>query len=172
MEIVNVNAKQEKEIEITLKKIDVILRHTTNVQEACRIIGRKLIERGEIHLGIQLIARSCFHDNSKFSSFMEWNFLFQDENKELLQLAIEQHQSTNPHHLEYWQDTENIPRLYLAELVADTFSRSNEFGENYWDYMKGKFFPKYDIKKNTRVYKIIKEFADLLIEPPFESVKV
>src|ERR1700751_921069 len=141
------NNKQEEEIALTLKKLDVIMRHISNVQSACNIIGRKLIEKGEIHLGRQIIADSYFHDNSKLTSNLEWGYLFpSEENKELLQLAIEEHQSTNPHHLEYWKDTENIPRRYLAQLVADTFSRSNEFGKDYWKYMKEEFFPKYDIK--------------------------
>jgi hypothetical protein len=163
--------KQKEQIEIALKKIEAIQRHISNVQDACNIIGRKLIERGELILGRQIIADSYLHDNSKLTSFMEWEYLFQEENKELLQLAVREHQSANPHHLEYWKDTENIPRRYLAQLVADTFARSNEFGEGYWEFMKNKFFPKYKIRVNSRLYKIIKEFADLLVEKPFEPIK-
>jgi hypothetical protein len=164
------NDKEKEEIELTLKKLDAWQRHVNNYRTAANILARKLIEIGRIRLGLQLIAGN--HDGSKLTSYIEWNYLFQEENKELLQLAIQEHQSTNPHHLEYWGDTEHIPRLHLAELVADTFSRSNEFGKDYWDYMKNTFFPEHNIKVNSRTYKIIKEFADLLVEKPFEPIKV
>ena len=51
--------------------------------DSCSLLGRRLIERGDVDLGVKLIANSYLHDNSKFTSFVEWNYLFQKENKEL-----------------------------------------------------------------------------------------
>ena len=48
---------KEEEIILTLKKLDLVQRHISKVQDACNLLGRKLIERGDCHLGIQLIAK-------------------------------------------------------------------------------------------------------------------
>src|SRR5436190_8425553 len=130
----NVNDKEE--IPLILKKIEAIQRHIRLVQEACDILGTRLVERGEIKFGIQIIAAGYLHDNSKFTNYVQWNYLFQDEDKEMLKMAILDHQSTNSHHPEFWGTIDEMPRLELALLVTDLYSRSAEFGTSLSDYLK------------------------------------
>jgi len=46
----------------TMEKIRRIARHIRNVEDNCLLLGEKLIERGEIELGRQLIAGAGFWD--------------------------------------------------------------------------------------------------------------
>ena len=50
----------------TMEKIRVLTRHIRNVEDNCLLLGTKLIERGEVDLGRQLIANGYVHDTSKF----------------------------------------------------------------------------------------------------------
>jgi len=157
----------------TLKKLDIIKRHKAQVQNACELLGQRLIERGEVEFGIRLITLGYEHDLSKFDQF-ERKYLIVDDkeedNKTNLRLAIEKHQSCNRHHIEYWGDFSSMPRIFVAELVCDLYSRSAEFGTNLRDYIKEKMLPRYDISTNGKGYKTLKEFVDLLLDKPFSSV--
>ncbi len=116
-----------------------------------------------------MIANSYLHDNSKFRG-LEWISLFGD-NEELLSLAIDHHRQTNSHHVAYWGCVENMPKIFLAELVCDLHSRAAEFGTDLKDYLKDTFFPKHNIVPNSRCYKYIKEFVDLLLDKPFGKIE-
>jgi hypothetical protein len=154
---------------IVLKKLDIIKRHKRIVQDACDLLGTRLIEKGEIEFGIKLISLGYEHDLSKFDKF-EREFLIDNEDKETLKLAILKHQAGNKHHVQFWDDIDNMPRLYLAELVCDLFARSTEFGTDLREYIKETFLPQHKINPQGRVYKIIKEFVDLLLDKPFSKV--
>ena len=156
--------------EIWNKRRDILLRHIGNVRENCFILGERLIERGEEDLGHQLIANGLVHDNSKFYG-VEWLYLHGDVKEatpELFKAAAVQHVTTNPHHIEYWGKASETPRLFLAEMVADWKARSSEFGNDLWDWMKDQGLPKYKISTCGGVYKEIKFFTDLLLEPKFK----
>ena len=150
------------------EKVDALLRHISNVQEACQLLGRRLIDKGEIDLGIKLIAVGQVHDHSKWDG-IEFEYLvgtgdFNGEAK----LAARHHAHTNRHHPEYWGlDINQMPRLYVAEMVADWVARSSEFGENVREYIKEKALPRYGIPPQGKVYKWIKEFLDLMLDKPF-----
>ena len=153
------------------EKVDKLLRHITNVQDACLILGKKLIDKGEVEFGINLIALGQIHDASKWRG-AEFEYLIDPppNSNGSLSLMIKHHQKTNPHHLEYWTDINDMPKIYVAEMVADWTARAGEFGTSVWDWIKDRILPQYNISKNGKIYKWIKEFLDLLLEKPFEKL--
>ena len=152
------------------EKVEKLLRHINNVQEACYLLGKKLIERGEIELGIKLIAAGQVHDNSKWKG-AEFDYLIDPppNSNGLLSAIVKHHQHTNLHHIEYWKENE-MPRLYVGEMVADWLARANEQGSDIWKWVNEDAVPRYNIIKNGNVYKWIKEFLDLLLEKPFSKI--
>ena len=138
--------------------VDNLLRHICNVQEACTLLGKRLIDKGEIRFGIQLIAAGQIHDHSKWFG-SQWKYLVgkASKNGELNQ-AIEDHQDVNSHHPDYWDDgVDGMPRIAIAEMVCDLKARSEEQGTSLWDWVKEKAIPRYGIKTQGKFYKQMKE---------------
>lgn len=107
------------------EKIEAVLEHIQNVQRNCYRLGLKLIKNGEVELGRIIIANGQVHDNSKFKG-IEFEHLFYGD--PLLTTVVKHHSTTNPHHPEYWGGIQNMPDVYLAEMVCDCAARSAEFG--------------------------------------------
>ncbi len=166
-----------KDAEATMSKIRAITRHIRNVEDNCFLLGEKLIMAGEIDLGKQLIANGFVHDASKFHGiefeFMAPGIQVSEETAKLkLKLAIHQHQVTNPHHVEYWsKGIQEMPLVYVAEMVCDLKARSEEFGTNVREYINNIAIPKWKLSKDNVVYKEINRFLDLLCGTPFEQIK-
>ena len=158
-------------IEEDQKHLKSLLRHIDNVRASCLLLGERLIESGEDNLGLALIANGCIHDYSKFSG-IEWLYLrpekIESESK-LSSAAINEHVTSNPHHPEYWNGIENMPRLYIAEMVCDWASRSHEFGNDLREWIKDKATKKFKMKVQSKVYKEIKDLVDILLDPNFKS---
>ena len=98
----------KKEAEQTMEKIRALTRHIRNVEDNCLLLGEKLIERGEIDLGRQLIANGYVHDTSKFYGIEFENLSSsttantKEENAKLkMRMAVQHHIMTNQHHPEY-----------------------------------------------------------------------
>lgn len=151
------------------KHLQGVQRHIKNVQSSCNIIAERLIDQGEISFALHLLRNSQQHDVSKLVG-VEWKYLRPElfDTPEF-KLALEQHQLTNEHHPECWGDIKHMPRIHVAEMVADWNARSMEFGTDLRDWIKNQACKKYNITPNTKVYKTIKEFVDLLLEPPFSK---
>lgn len=161
----------------TMDKIRSISRHIRNVSDNCLILGEKLIVRGDIELGKQLIANGFEHDHSKFKG-IEFEYMApgipsnEESAKIKLKMAIHQHQITNPHHVEYWPNgIEDMPELYLAEMVCDIKARSEEFGTDIREYIDTKAIIRWNIQKTHLKYKRLMEFVDMLCEIPFENLQ-
>ena len=164
----NIKEELSDKIESVLERLELVLRHQKRVEQDCELLGKKLIQRGEITLGLSLIKEGRRHDLSKLEG-IEFEGLTQTSNKELLKLAIEQHRSTNKHHVTYWGDIQSMPPLYLAELVCDLHCRSTEFGTDLREYLKEDFFPKHGITNGCKVGKLIREYVELLLDKPFSK---
>ena len=149
------------------KKLNALLRHIRLVQDGCHLLAEKLIEQGRAHLGRLLIAQSMSHDNSKFTG-IEWQHMGADAHGDELKLAMRQHVETNAHHPEFWSGFENIPELFLAELVCDLYARSQEFGTDLREYVEESFAPRYQIDVKGRNYKRMKGFIENLLNKPFK----
>ena len=130
----------EKSVVVT-DKVDRLLRHISNVQEACCLLGKRLIEKGEINFAIRLMANGQVHDHSKWFGAPE-----------------------------YWGGIELMPRIALAEMICDWYARSTEFGTSLWDYVKKEALPRYGIKPTGRVYKQMREFIELILDKPFTKL--
>jgi hypothetical protein len=157
--------------ESDIKHLKFVVRHIDNVRASCRLLGERLIDVGEYNLGLQLIANGQIHDCSKLHG-IEWLYLrpefFEGENSTLAGVAIQQHINTNFHHPECWYGIENMPRIYVAEMVIDWSARSNEFGNDLRDWIKDKATKKYKMTVQSKVYKEIKGFVDILLDPKFK----
>lgn len=172
-----ISNKLKKKIDLILEKITGITRHIRNVEDNCILLGTKLISQGEIELGKQLIANGFIHDASKFHG-VEFEFMapgtptVEEAAKMKMKMAIYHHQTTNPHHVEYWANgISDMPDVYLAELVCDFKARSEEFGTDLRDYIENTAFPKWKISKDHDSYKKIMKFVDLLCVSPFSEIK-
>jgi len=169
------NKKQEKRALEALNKIKVLTRHIRNVSDNCMILGEKLIQQGDIELGQQLIANGFSHDLSKFKG-IEWKELTannaedNESSKIRLRIAIEQHNSTNTHHPEFWGSIKAMPLIYLLELLCDWKARSEEFGTSLIDYINNKAMKRFKFEKSDEVYKALIKYHDILCEKPFEAV--
>ncbi len=151
------------------KHLTILCRHVENVNRYCKTLGECLIENGETRTGRRLIANGYLHDHSKFQG-VEWKYLRPDDkncDKELLKIAINQHVLTNKHHPEYWLGIQNMPRIYLLEMVCDWTARSSEFGNDLREWIKDKATKKYDMTVQSKTYKEIKGIVDLMLEPLF-----
>lgn len=167
----------KKEAEETMNKIRALTRHIRNVEDNCFLLGTKLIEAGEIDLGRQLIANGCVHDTSKFYGMEFENIAYstsnnsQEENAKLkMKMAISHHCSTNSHHPEHWNGIKNMPRVAMAEMVADWKSRSEEFGTDLRQWINESATKRWDFTKEDKIYKEIMDFVDLICDKPFENL--
>ncbi len=149
------------------ERLQSIIRHKLFVEDACSLIVKHIYKtEHDERFARQLTANAFSHDNSKFIG-VEWLHL-DSENKDLRSIAIQHHVSHNEHHPEYWGEIENMPRLYLAEMVADWYARSSEFADGLVVWVKGTAAPKYGFSLKGRVYKDIKYFLDILLNSTFK----
>ena len=154
--------------------LDNLVRHIRDVQDNGLLLGQRLIDRGDTHLGLSLIKNVFQHDVSKFEG-IEWEFLNVYDKKEKrrasfkrgLEMAIKQHTRSNPHHPEFWGTIHQMPDLYVAEMVCDTKARSSEFGTDFKDWIDNVCTKKYDFSKTSPVYVKIMDFTELLISDKF-----
>jgi hypothetical protein len=165
----------EKEAELTMQKIRAISRHIRNVEDNCLLLGEKLILKGEIDLGKQLIANGFAHDVSKFYGiefeYLSLNNPAEESGKLKMRLAIQHHASTNSHHPEFWaQGIKSMPDLYIAEAVVDWKSRSEEFGTDLRQWIDEYATKKWNFTKDDEIYKKIMGYVDLLCDIPFQKI--
>lgn len=112
------------------------------------------------------------HDLSKFSDeefnpYRNWFYpcLNEEKNKESFDKAWEHHYLNNPHHPQYWvreNYIEDMPPIYLAEMLIDWEAMSMKFGGNTYDYYL-KERNKKPFSENTKkiLDKVVKEiFGD------------
>lgn len=166
----------KKVADLTMAKIRGITRHIRNVEDNGLILGTKLIERGDIKLGHDVIANCSGHDLSKFYGiefeYLSLNNPSEESGKLKLKLAVRHHNTTNPHHPEYWgAGIKEMPDVYLAEFCCDIKARSEEFGTSLRDWIDESATKKWDFTKNDDVYEKIMEYVNLLCEKPFEEIK-
>jgi hypothetical protein len=146
------------------EKIDTVLTHIENVQRNCYKLGKRLIKAGLVEMGRNLIANGQIHDNSKFKG-IEFDHLFLGD--PILSDVIKHHNTTNPHHPEYWGDIQSMPDVYIAEMVCDCCARSSEFGSDVRVWFRDCASKKYEFTVEDKVYKRIVYYLDLLLEQPF-----
>ena len=153
------------------KPVRILVRHIRNVQDECGLLAERLIEQGKKDLARALLANSMLHDNSKFRG-AEWDYLGEEtkiNSPEQFKAAVKQHQFTNQHHPEYWGGIQEMPDVYVAEMVCDWKARSGEFGTDLRDWVKTKATKRWGFTTHGRVYRVIKEYLDLLLDQRFAT---
>ena|GEM_PF-3332656 len=162
----------------TMEKIRNLTRHIRNVEDNCLLLGTALIECGEIDLGRQLIANGYVHDASKFYG-IEFDYLAKLSNANMkeetaklkMKMAVQHHQKTNPHHVEYWSNgIKDMPLVYIAEMVCDIKARSEEFGTSFKEWIDVEGLKRWGIIKNDNEYEKIMKYANILCGEPFQKI--
>jgi hypothetical protein len=154
-----------------LKHQRQLVRHIQNVQNSCILLAEKLAEdEGNKRMARHLIANAMIHDNSKFFG-IEWKYLREEIKKNgsshLFEAAVQSHQENNMHHPEFWGGIHNMPDIYLAELVCDIKARSDEFGTDIRNWVKEVASKKYGFSLQSKTYRKIKHFLDLLLDSAY-----
>ena len=127
-----------------------ILTHTTNVKKA--YIAHKELIKDKLELREDDIAALddlvAAHDQSKYSAeeFNAYRRHFyptasesnmsqqvKDTFEEQFNIAWEHHYKNNGHHWEYWGD-EDIPNVYIAEMMLDWIAMGMANGNYAWQY--------------------------------------
>lgn len=159
--------KTKEEIDLEVKHLLEITNHIKNVQRNAIKLGFALIQKGKFDFAKQLMANAFIHDNSKFYG-VEFQFLNRECKDGSRQLAIQNHIERNPHHPEYWTTIEDMPDVYLAEMVCDWIARSTEMGTDLRAFINETATEKYNFKLNSKIHKKIKYYVNLILEEPFK----
>lgn len=150
-------------------KLSSLIRHIDHVRDNCLLLGERLLEK-KISIGRNLIANGFIHDNSKFYG-VEWDHLTSGtDDPDLMRVAIKHHNTTNPHHPEYWGTIDKMPQLYLAEAVCDWLARASEFGTSLQDWIEEGAAKRFDYELNSTVHKDIMFYTNLLCDKPFKAI--
>lgn len=152
-----------------IEKIDSLIAHIRNVQDNAIILGKRLIERGDVIFGKMLIINVMSHDLSKFSG-IEWDNLHKEAGKVDLKEAIHQHNSCNKHHIEFWGSPDSVPDVFVAEFVCDTVSRAQELASDYMKWFSEDAAKRYKFTQKSKFYKKVLFYYNLLIENPFKKI--
>jgi hypothetical protein len=122
-------------------------------------------DKANFEFAKRLVANSYLHDNSKFSS-LEWQHLTKsEEDDEMLDVVIKEHNLGNLHHPEYWDGIKNMPDVYIAEMVCDWKARSAELGSDLKEWISTKATKRWGFSKRDKVYKTIMKFVGMVLEP-------
>jgi hypothetical protein len=151
-----------------LGKLEYINNHIKNVRRNCYKLGIRLIKQGKEELGVSLIANGYLHDNSKFRG-AEFEHLYHGNEK--LSETIYLHKTTNPHHPEHWNGIQNMPEVYVAEMVCDITARSSEFGTNVRAWIRDEATKRYNFDVNDETGKLVFYFLDILLEKGFNALE-
>ena len=84
-----------------------------------------------------------------------------------LQLAIDHHRRVNEHHPEYWGGIDNMPELFVAEMVCDWYARSQEFGTDLREWIRGHAYERFRIDPKSEQHAWIADFVETLLGKPF-----
>jgi hypothetical protein len=156
--------KTEEENKAIQDRIGKVLNHIQNVQRNCYKLGIRLLQADQAELGQQLIANGQIHDNSKFKG-IEFDHLI--AGSPLMPEVAKHHAKTNPHHPEFWGSINDMPDVYLAEMVCDCAARSAEFGTSIHDWFNDKALVRYNYTILDLVHHKIQHFLTMLLEPAF-----
>ena len=159
-------------IEDFKRKLMVPWDHCRNVRLSAQKLCMRLAEEGEFELALKLSQRANCHDASKFTG-MEFDYLTGgSKDKAMIKLAVSEHQTKNDHHPEYFSGgIKAMNKEQVAEMVCDWSSRSSEQGTNLRQWIKEEATKKYNFTLQSNIYKKIKYFVDLLLDPPFKNLK-
>ena len=148
------NNEDNKEIEYQ----QYISNHIHNVRLAFEKYKFKLCSALNISIN-SLEENINRHDQSKYSDeefdgYRQWFYPYDNEEKNKKQFddSWEHHYKNNPHHPEYWirdDYIEDMPPIYIAEMLLDWESMAMHFGNDIRDYYRSERDKK-PLSENTK----------------------
>jgi hypothetical protein len=157
---------------IDIKSLDVLIDHLQTVQKHGVKLGKGLIERGEIQLGRELLARVFRHDNGKFYGIEFEQLNGQgDVSSEAFKLALRNHRESEDHHPEFHGGIKNMHRIHIAEMVCDWAARASHFCTGLVEWIDTQALKTFGFTKQDKVYEDITYFVGILLDRPFSRVK-
>ena len=153
------------------ERIKLHWNHITLVRQTAETLWERLCDIGELELAKKIAYRASTHDASKFTG-LEFENLhltnFKDDN---LINAVNQHRSTNDHHPEFHVNgIKDMSREQIAEMVCDWSARSKEKGTGLREWIKEDATKRFNFTLQSKCYKDIKFFVDLLLDAPFKQI--
>lgn len=147
--------------------------HKKLVLDNCLLVGKYLIGRGDVDLGVKLMRRGCEHDNSKFNceefkrlaSILKSRKCFKDANSKLSMHeveAIECHWRNNRHHPEYYKNIEDMGELDILEMVCDWYARSKQYGTDFLEFVEVRQKNRFGFSKG--MFERIKGYCELIVK--------
>jgi len=157
---------ESEEYKKSSENFKVAMRHIRGVHQIGEELALKLFEKGEMDFAKKLMINVLQHDISKLSSPLEYEHL-NDAQGEYFKLAKNEHQQKNSHHPEYWGGIANMPELAIAEMCIDWYARAREKGSSLRDWIKVTATKQFEFNTKSKVYKSIKKYVDMLLDPMF-----
>lgn len=152
---------------------ECLIRHVRHVQKNMCRIAEKEEKKGNLDFARLLIKNSFLHDQSKFKA-PEWYYLVIERDlisEDDLKKYVSYHNTSNPHHPEYWFAINDMSDEYVAEMVCDWKARSEEFGSSFFEWINESATKRYGFTKDDEIYKRIMYYAEMLVDPPLKPLK-
>lgn len=140
--------------------------HKQIVLQNCLLMSDYFMRNDKASLGISILRRGAFHDNSKFDAdeFASLSRILTDDRQGFrdatVQLtpeqskAIESHWSKNTHHPEYYEDHNDMSELDIIEMVCDWYARSKQYGTEFIPFI---------VERQKNRFKFSKEKFDSIL---------
>jgi hypothetical protein len=160
-----------KNMRSDFQHLEDVALHIGYVQTHTQRLGKLLISSGEKLMGRRLIVNGMCHDSDKFLG-IQWKYMRKgaDPDDPKLRLAVESHNSTNPHHPEYWPSIKAMPPVSVAEMVCDWLARSAECGGSVKEWIDKEATQRFDFDKSDLVYDQISYFCNCLLDGKMDRV--
>lgn len=151
--------------------INDLIEHKKLILDCSKVMSNYLYLNGEQELSKKIIERAIIHDNSKLDDNELKNFLelkikekafknakslLNDYEKE----KISVHWKKNRHHLEYFNNIEDMQEIDIIEMVCDWFSRSLQYGTDIIEFAETR--QKNRFKFSEDMYKKIIKYCNIL----------
>ena len=166
-------SEEQEKLNATEKaKIELHWNHISMVRQSAETLWKRLCDIGETELAVKLAHRVSTHDASKFTGVEFEGLHLTDFKDERLISAVNQHRSVNDHHPEFFVNgIKEMNREQIAEMVCDWSARSKEKGTGLREWIKEDASKRFGFTLQSKVYKEIKFFVDLLLDEPFKEIK-
>tara|TARA_R110000772_G_scaffold261328_1_gene379732 strand:+ start:2395 stop:2907 length:513 start_codon:yes stop_codon:yes gene_type:complete len=166
------NEEELKRNALEKAKIELHWNHVSVVRQTAETLWKKLCDIGELGLARKLAHRASTHDASKFTGVEFEGLHLKDFKDQRLIDAVNQHRSVNDHHPEFHVDgIKGMSREQIAEMVCDWSARSKERGTGLREWIKEDAVKRFNFTLQSKCYKDIKFFVDLLLDDPFKEIK-
>lgn len=153
------------------ERLELHWNHVTLVRQTAETLWKRLCDVGELALAQKLARRACTHDASKFTGIEFENLHKTNFKDEDLVRAVENHRTTNDHHPEFHVNgIKDMSREQIAEMVCDWSARSKEKGTGLREWIKEDATQRFNFSLQSKAYKDIKFFVDLLLDDPFKKI--